>query len=45
MADLTLLFQYPLQKIAEDEKIMARLEPEGFENLDALLRTNTFLPA
>jgi hypothetical protein len=35
--DLNLLFQYPLQNIAADEKIMATLHSEGFEYLHAFM--------
>ena len=40
--DMKVLFEYPLQRIAEDENIMARLDAEGFENLYALLRKREF---
>lgn len=43
--DLNLLFQYPLQRIAADDMIMARLHPEGFENLYELLCKRGFKPA
>ena len=39
--DLDLLFDYPLRRIREDERIMAQLGPEGFEHLNAYLRGPT----
>jgi hypothetical protein len=40
--DLKLLFEYPLQRIADDQQIMARLSQEGYEHLHALLRGTSF---
>ena len=37
-ADLKLLFEYPLRRIADDQQIMAKLSLEGYEHLHALLR-------
>jgi hypothetical protein len=42
MANLELLFEYPLQRIADDEQIMARLSQEGYEHLHVLLRGPSF---
>ena len=42
MADLKLLFEYPLERIADDEQIMARLSQESYEHLYILLRGPSF---
>ena len=42
MADLKLLFEYPLERIADDEQIMASLSQEGYEHLHVLLQGPSF---